>query len=137
MGRRKLTGLLLWACLGLAACQDAPQAPEREVPWALLQQPAEQQAGRRLFARHCRECHGTSAEGRSPRAARFVPPAPDFLSAVYRQADPAYLFWRIARGKQVEPYRSRGSVMPAWDPHLSERQIWQLVAYLQQRAGSG
>ncbi|MHB1397979.1 MAG: hypothetical protein ACYDAI_08910 [Trichloromonadaceae bacterium] len=27
--------------------------------------------------------------------------------------DPAYLYWRIETGKNAEPFRSRGSVMPA------------------------
>ena len=121
----------------LPGCEESlPEPPQRQVPQELLQDSAQRQAGRELFFKHCRECHGTSGEGRHPRAARFQPPAPDFRSHAYATADPAYLYWRIAQGKRVEPFRSRGSVMPAWQPHFSERQIWQLVAYLRQRAGS-
>ncbi len=123
--------------LFFSGCRESQvQAPKIDVPQQLLQQTDQRQAGRQLFFRHCRECHGTPAEGRNPRAGRFVPPAPDFRSQAYRRAEPGYLFWRIAKGKQVEPFRSQGSVMPAWEPHFSDQQIWQLVAYLQQRAGS-
>ena len=34
----------------------------------------------------------------------------------------------------VEPYRTMGSVMPAWGAHLSEKKIWQMIAYLQTRS---
>jgi mono/diheme cytochrome c family protein len=48
--------------------------------------------------------------------------------------DPAYLYWRIEVGKSIEPFRAQGSVMPAWGMHLTEQQLWQIVAYLQVRA---
>ena len=41
--------------------------------------------------------------------------------------------WRIEVGKTVEPYLSRGSVMPSWRG-LSDQEIWQLVAYLKTRS---
>lgn len=128
-----LGGLIV--LLALPGCQGAEdRAPQRQVPLQLLQQTSQQQAGKRLFQQHCRECHGTMAEGRTPRAAQLSPSPPDFLSHRYRTLDPAYLFWRIAEGKRVEPFRSRGSAMPSWKAYLSEEQIWQLVAYLRQRA---
>lgn len=86
-----------------------------------------------MFLRNCAYCHGKVDEGRSPRQ-DYHPPAPDFTESRYRQLDPAYLYWRIETGKTVEPYRGQGSVMPAWGPYLSETQIWQLVALIQQRA---
>lgn len=122
--------LLLCACSG-----GQPAYPDRQPPDGFLQQPAERAEGGALFARLCASCHGTVAEGRSPRADFFQPPAPDFRESHYRDLDPAYLYWRIETGKNAEPYRSRGSVMPAWGPTLAEEQIWQLVAYLRSRAG--
>ena len=86
------------------------------------------------FRAKCAYCHGHESEGRGPRADFFEPPAPDFFERRYRSEDPAYLYWRIAEGKTVEPFLSRGSVMPAWGAHLSDRQIWLLTAFLQQRA---
>jgi len=119
---------------GLGGCEGGkPEYPERQPPQGLLNDPEQIQQGRQLFMAKCADCHGKPDEGRSQRADSFQPPAADFTEAEYRRAEPAYLFWRIAAGKTVEPYRSQGSVMPAWGPHFSDREIWQLVAYLQER----
>lgn len=122
----------------LAACgEQTPTYPQRQPPAGFLENAANRTAGMALFREHCTICHGRTEEGRSPRADFFRPPAPDFLAPRYRTIDPAYLFWRIGTGKAVEPFLSRGSVMPAWGPHFSEEQIWQLTAYLRFRAGGG
>ena len=126
----------LLLCLLLVACSEntRPEPPTVEVPAALLKDSFAIEAGAELFNRHCRECHGTAAEGRTHRAESFNPPAPNFLTMDDTAADPGYLFWRIRTGKNIEPFYSRGSVMPAFGPYFSERQIWQLVAYLRSRA---
>lgn len=135
---QKLFVLLSVTTLVLFACSDESyQVPQRTVPADLLSEEDSQQCGENLFFKMCRECHGTLAEGRNPRAERFVPPAPDFYEHHYAGKDPAYLYWRIEEGKRVEPFRRRGSVMPAWKPHLSEEQIWCLVAFLKQRSRAG
>ncbi|MDH3997927.1 MAG: cytochrome c [Desulfuromonadales bacterium] len=90
--------------------------------------------GKELFHAKCASCHGKPSEGRSERAAFFEPPAPDFTAPMYQQIDPAYLFWRIETGKDAEPFRSQGSVMPAWGSHFDEEQIWRIVAYLRSRS---
>lgn len=120
----------------LACSEDSYEVPNRDVPKSLLNNEESIRSGEQLFFRLCRECHGTLVEGRNPRAERFVPPAPDFHERHYTQIDPAYLYWRIEEGKRVEPFRSRGSVMPSWKPHLTEKQIWSLVAYLIERSRS-
>ena len=130
-----MTRIALFALfLTLAACgEQKPAYPPRQAPAGVLGDAAQIAAGKVLFREKCASCHGHADEGRSPRADFFQPPAPDFTSTVYRTADPAYLFWRIEVGKTVEPYLSQGSVMPAWRG-LPDREIWQLVAYLQARA---
>lgn len=122
----------------LTACQDDPlaQVPKMDVPTELLTDRLAQQAGAQMFGRHCRECHGTTKEGRSRRASALNPPAPNFYEPKYAALDPSYLFWRIRDGKSVEPFFSQGSVMPVFGPHFSDEQIWQLVAYLRYRAGA-
>lgn len=118
----------------LAACGGSSVSyPERRPPEGFLESPDNRAAGAALFREHCSRCHGTAGEGRSPRS-EFHPPAPDFLAESYLSSDPSYLFWRISTGKTVEPFLSRGSVMPAWGPYLTEEQIWQLVSYVQRRA---
>ncbi|MCK4509178.1 MAG: c-type cytochrome [Desulfuromonadales bacterium] len=132
---RKLLQLTVVTTLLVYGCGEQPVTyPARRMPAGLMQDVAQLQAGQKLFRSKCASCHGKPSEGRSERAAFFNPPAPDFTGAHYRETDPAYLYWRIEVGKTVEPYRSQGSVMPAWGVHFSEEKIWQIVAYLQVRA---
>ena len=130
-----LLGLLLATVITCTACGESrPEYPQRHMPKELLSNDAELKAGHELFKNKCASCHGKPDEGRSDRAVFFQPPATDFTDAHFQTIDPAYLFWRIDLGKTIEPYRSQGSVMPAWGVHLSQKQIWQIVAYLQSRA---
>jgi mono/diheme cytochrome c family protein len=124
-----LTGMIL--LVFLAACGRG--YPEREPPANFLENAQNQLQGKNLFVHNCVYCHGTVAEGRTPRASSYVPRPADLQHPKYRTLDPAYLFWRIQNGKNVEPYRSRGSVMPAYGPHFSDEQIWQLVAFIRSR----
>ena len=129
----RLTILVL--LLALTGCSGStPSYPERRPPEGFLEQPANIAAGAAIFSSRCAPCHGKPEEGRNPRADFFKPPAPDFSDPSYRHRDPAYLFWRISKGKTVEPYLSKGSVMPAWGPNLNDTEIWQLVAYLRSRS---
>lgn len=135
MGKIAFLSFLFLPLLG-ACGEQLPSYPKRQSPPGFLESAANRSAGALLFREHCVRCHGTIEEGRNP-ADFFRPPASDFSSPKYRTLDPAYLFWRIGKGKTVEPYLSEGSVMPAWEPYLSEEQIWQLVAYLRTRPGGG
>ncbi|GAB4557239.1 MAG: hypothetical protein Tsb0017_11820 [Geothermobacteraceae bacterium] len=128
---------LLTMALLLAACQGTPvDYPARPVP-ADLDSAVRVREGCRLFASRCASCHGHPSEGRSPRAVFFDPPAPAFGEPKYHSLDPAYLYWRIEHGKTVEPFLSRGSVMPAWGPYFTPEQIWNLVACLRHRGSGG
>lgn len=71
-------------------------------------------AGRKLFQRHCAECHGSSAEGGRR--------APSLRAAMVQQATAGTLFWILTNGVV-----RRG--MPVWSK-LPEAQRWQIVTYL-------
>jgi mono/diheme cytochrome c family protein len=134
---RTLMHRMFWLLLSgffCPGCQEPAPTYPKQTPPAGYNSASAIQLGRELFDGHCASCHGDTSEGRSPRADFFLPPAPDFKSAAYARRDPSYLYWRIATGKTVEPYLSSGSVMPAWRPYFSDRQIWTLVAYLQSRS---
>jgi len=125
--------VLVVVSLAFFACQQqAPSYPDRQPPGGFLQNQENIMAGRALYQQHCTRCHGKPEEGGPVQA--FSPAAAHFISDRYANMDPAYLYWRIETGKNAEPYRSQGSVMPAWGPYFSEEQIWQLVAYIQKRA---
>jgi mono/diheme cytochrome c family protein len=130
-----LLHLTILVLLIFSGCKENKVAyPSRQMPAGLMEDALQISSGHKLFRDKCAFCHGKPSEGRSDRAAFFQPPAPDFTDAHYRELDPAFLFWRIESGKAVEPYRSQGSVMPGWGVHFSDKQIWQIVAYLQTRA---
>lgn len=71
-------------------------------------------AGRKLFVRHCAECHGQDARGLG-RAANLH-------SSAVQDVPPGVLFWAIRNGRLPKG-------MPAWSA-LPNAQIWQLVTYL-------
>ncbi len=71
-------------------------------------------AGRILFARHCAECHGETAEGGKK--------APSLRAAEVQNAEPGAIFWILTNGVV-----RRG--MPVWSK-LPEPQRWQLVTFL-------
>ena len=124
--------LIVFAFCGCA--EEIVDYPARIMPDGILKDKIQLSRGEALFMDKCASCHGKPGEGRSDRAAFFEPPAPDFTDAHYQRMDPAYLYWRIEVGKSIEPFRSQGSVMPAWGMHLTEQQLWEIVAYLQVRA---
>jgi len=70
-------------------------------------------AGRKLFMRHCAECHGATAEGGVQ--------APSLL-AISGAATPGTLQWFIKKGNL-----RRG--MPSWS-RLPDQRLWQVVTYL-------
>jgi mono/diheme cytochrome c family protein len=71
-------------------------------------------AGRKLFKRHCAECH--DPEGRGQRK------APDLHSPVVQDASPGTLFWFLKNGNLKEG-------MPSWS-RLPDERLWQIVTYL-------
>jgi mono/diheme cytochrome c family protein len=86
----------------------------RAKPNPLETAPAAPQAGRKLFRRHCAECHGESAEGSRH--------APALRDPQIRRAAPGELFWILTNGVI-------GRGMPAWSK-LPEPQRWQIISYL-------
>ncbi len=126
---------LMLAVLSIAAChKESEKLPVP--PPGLFGNQTQIMIGQRLFKAHCAECHGSVGEGRTQRAARLIPIPPDFRERRYRTLLPGYLYRRIEQGRNVEPYRSSGSVMPAWGPYMNPEQIWSLVAFIRDRSGA-
>ena len=78
-------------------------------------------AGRGIFQRFCKSCHGSDGRGTTLRDQ--TPSIPDFTSQVWQQRrSPPELTTTILEGK--------GTVMPAFRGKLNEAQIRDLVTYL-------
>jgi mono/diheme cytochrome c family protein len=78
-------------------------------------QPQAIQAGSLLFADHCAQCHGDTAEGTKKRPSLRTP-------RVQSQATEGDLHWLLANGNL-----RRG--MPSWSK-LPDQQLWQVIAFL-------
>ena len=88
--------------------------------------------GRPLYANHCTVCHGADGRG-TTEFAKTLPHQPADLTHHFHRHPgdgDAYLFWRVSQGGTVEPFKSAGSLMPAFDTVLSEEEIWDVLAYV-------
>lgn len=81
------------------------------------------EAGAALFAQNCAICHGANADGDGQRRADMSPPPANLtLPPWSEQASAGRTFLAIRDGVP-------GTAMASW-PTLSDRQIWDLVAFL-------
>ena len=102
------------------------------VPNDVLNSPNANACGRGIFLSNCVPCHGAFGNGQGTVKPAFGPQPADLTDHTKISVhSPQYLFWRVSEGGQVEPFRSQGSVMPAWRFQLGEEQRWQLVAYIE------
>ena len=121
--------------MGLAACGspavDVPAPYQNASPPAadFLINPTNLAAGATLYHRHCATCHGQAGHGDGP-AGHTLSLKPANLTDPHLTQQPLnYWFWRISEGGTVEPFHSRGSIMPAWKYFLSETERWQVIAF--------
>lgn len=89
------------------AIANSWQNPYAGQPEAIL-------AGRKLFKRHCTECHGLDGRGQGK--------APNLHAPIIQSASAGTLFWFLRNGNLKEG-------MPSWS-RLPDQQLWQLVTYL-------
>lgn len=85
--------------------------------------------GGKLYAAHCRQCHGRLGLGNG-NLSQALRPSPAMLAYLVGQpfAVDQYLLWSIAEGGK--PF---GTAMPAFKDQLTREKIFMIVAYL--RAG--
>ena len=72
-------------------------------------------AGKKLYRRHCAECHGDTGSAE--------PRGPSLRSPRIQTAPPGVLVWFLRNGKLEKG-------MPSWS-RLPDQRLWQIVAYLQ------
>jgi mono/diheme cytochrome c family protein len=82
--------------------------------------------GKKVFDANCVSCHGKEGRGDGPAAAALSPKPAD-LKAMARQHSDGDYAWKIANGR---------GAMPAWQGVLDDKQIWDVVNYVQSLGGS-
>ena len=111
----------------------APVPPEyrsAHVPSAAWTDPRMIARGREIYASRCAVCHGEEGRGDGPAVTALPVRPPDLRDpGMVGEMAGNYWFWRISEGGLVEPFRSQGSIMPAWKDELSVEDRWAVIAY--------
>jgi mono/diheme cytochrome c family protein len=92
--------------------------------------------GKTIWLARCAECHGVDGNGKGPAAAGLTLKPADLTDGRMAADMPAtYWFWRVSEGGQVEPFKSMGSVMPAWKGALTASERWAVITYAHSLTG--
>jgi mono/diheme cytochrome c family protein len=86
--------------------------------------------GRAIYEAQCAICHGPRGAGDGQAAASLeLKPPPLQDAAMVAEMTPEYWLWRVSEGGAAEPYKSKGSVMPAYKDTLTIDDRWAVIAY--------
>ncbi len=122
---------LLGACLTFNANPMPNEYANLTPPNDILNSPDAIATAGAIFAANCAVCHGIPGNGKGTTSPAFGTKPVDFTDRSHMKSlSPQYLFWRVSEGGRVEPFRSQGSIMPAWKYQLSETERWQVIAYI-------
>ena len=93
------------------------------VPQERIASVAARDRGRDLYRQNCMICHGERADGHGVRRSGLSTAPRDYSDPVWRaRTSPREVFVAIKEGVPR-------TAMPAWR-HLSDEEIWDLVAYV-------
>ncbi len=83
---------------------------------------ADVNAGKELWAKHCKSCHGSKGLGDGPKAGTLKTNPGDFSVAAFQGSTDGELFFRTSKGRDE---------MPAYEKKIPEaNDRWALVAFM-------
>jgi len=92
--------------------------------------------GKEIFTAKCVLCHGENGDGKGPGAVNLpLKPADLTDGKMVAEMPDNFWVWRVSEGGLVEPFKSKGSVMPAWKGDLSMNDRWAVIAYAHTLSG--
>ena len=113
-------GLPASVAVGKAA-SPTPTPDPLAIP-LLPESPTQVDIGRNLYYYHCMPCHGDQGQGDGTGVANLPSGGP---AAFPNDLSDAYIFWRVWEGVP-------GTIMPPFNWLISESDIWDITAYVQQ-----
>jgi mono/diheme cytochrome c family protein len=97
----------------------APKAAaERQNPVSFSQ--ASVAAGKAIYSKKCTRCHGTNAEGLSPKVTGLKKWTSNLVLGLQNHSDGDF-FWKIQNGR---------GAMPSFGKELSENEIWDVINFI-------
>jgi mono/diheme cytochrome c family protein len=94
--------------------------------------------GKRVYYQNCLPCHGDLLDGKGHYAHGFNPAPLAFSdNGTIPQLTESFVFWRIAKGGPGLPAEGApwNSAMPAWEPILTENEVWAVTIFLYEQTG--
>jgi mono/diheme cytochrome c family protein len=92
--------------------------------------------GQEIYTAKCAVCHGEKGDGKGPTAGSLPLKPGDFTDKnMVAEMAGNYWVWRVSEGGLVEPFKSKGSAMPAWKNELSMNDRWAVIAYAHTLSG--
>lgn len=122
------------------AGHDHPPVPpayaDAHIPPGVWTDPRTLARGKEIYTAKCVQCHGQRGDGKGPGAANLSPRPGDLTDArMVAEMSGNYWVWRVSEGGLVEPFRSKGSAMPAWKAELPLQDRWAVIAYAHTLSG--
>jgi mono/diheme cytochrome c family protein len=108
---------LMRALLDRAVEREAPRVGNPYPPT-----PENLRAGMQLFRRGCAGCHGDGAQPSAWGSTSFSPRVPQFATQPPHRPE-WQLYWIVKNG-------IRNTGMAAWQPLMTEEQIWKVAAFV-------
>lgn len=78
-------------------------------------------AGKEIWAKECKSCHGTKGLGDGTKAAKIDISCGNFSSGAFQGQTDGELYFKTTKGRKP---------MPSFEEKLDDTQRWQLVAYM-------
>jgi mono/diheme cytochrome c family protein len=89
---------------------------------AVKTSPGSVAAGKALWVKHCKSCHGAMGKGDGPKAAQLKTDAGDFTTAAFKKQSDGALFYKALIGRDD---------MPNYEKKIPDQEdIWHLVNYM-------
>ncbi len=138
-----LSAALIWGCSG--PDDTGPKEKEAAGPAATLEvaKPApvavqgDPRAGRVIYEKHCRYCHGKKGLGDGAIGIALTPRPADFVNETKRMAkSDEELYESITDGMQLAE-GGEGMAMPAWKSILATEERWDVLAYVRELERAG